>query len=233
MDGMDFMDLIPLPKRPQILCFRAYNHHLRQSRNGGGMKLPSLKTLLIEELRDLYSAETQLVKALPKMAKAASTEELSDAFNEHLEITKEHVNRLEEIFEQFDEKPKGHPCAAMEGLIKEGTDIIEADGEDSVRDAGLIIAAQKIEHYEIAGYGSARTIAELLGEDRAAELLQETQDEEEETDQRLTQLAEDVVNPEAASSTQEEEEEEEGEGSEEEEEPEEMKTTKSKSKKKK
>lgn len=195
------------------------------------MKLPSLKTLLIEELRDLYSAETQLVKALPKMAKAASTEELSEAFNEHLEVTKEHVNRLEEIFEQLDEKPKGHMCAAMEGLIKEGNDIIEAEGEDSVRDAGLIIAAQKIEHYEIAGYGSARTIAELLGEDRAAELLQETQDEEEETDQRLTQLAEDVVNPEAASSTQEEEEE--GESEEEEEEPEEMKTTKSKSSKKK
>lgn len=184
------------------------------------MKLPSLKILLIEELRDLYSAETQLVKALPKMAKAASTEELADAFNEHLEITKGHVNRLEEIFEQLDEKPKGHPCMAMEGLLKEGTEAIDADGEDSVRDAALIIAAQKIEHYEIAGYGSVRTLAELLGEDRAAELLQETQDEEEEADQRLTQLAEDVVNPEAASSTQEEEEEE-SEEEESEEEPEE------------
>ena len=171
------------------------------------MKLPSLKTLLIEELRDLYSAETQLVKALPKMAKAASTEELSEAFTEHLEVTKGHVNRLEEIFEQLDEKPKGHPCMAMEGLLKEGTEAMDADGEDSVRDAALIIAAQKIEHYEIAGYGSVRTLAELLGEDRAAELLQETQDEEEEADQKLTQLAEDVVNPEAASSTQEEEEE--------------------------
>lgn len=187
---------------------------------GGEMKLPSLKILLIEELRDLYSAETQLVKALPKMAKAASTEELADAFNEHLEITKGHVNRLEEIFEQLDEKPKGHPCMAMEGLLKEGTEAIDADGEDSVRDAALIIAAQKIEHYEIAGYGSVRTLAELLGEDRAAELLQETQDEEEEADQRLTQLAEDVVNPEAASSTQEEEEEE-SEEEESEEEPEE------------
>jgi ferritin-like metal-binding protein YciE len=170
------------------------------------MKLPSLKTLLIEELRDLYSAETQLVKALPKMARAASTEELSDAFNEHLEITKGHVNRLEEIFERLDEKPKGHACQAMEGLLREGTEAIEAEGEDSVRDAALIIAAQKIEHYEISGYGSVRTIAELLGEDHAAELLQETQDEEEEADQKLTQLAEDVVNPEAASSTQDEEE---------------------------
>jgi len=198
------------------------------------MKLPSLKTLLIEELRDLYSAETQLVKALPKMAKAASTEELSDAFNEHLEITKGHVNRLEEIFEQLDEKPKGHPCMAMEGLLKEGIEAIDADGEDSVRDAALIIAAQKIEHYEISGYGSVRTIAELLGEDRAAELLQETQDEEEEADQKLTQLAEDVVNPEAASSTQEEEEEEdetgEAEGESEEEGPSSKKSQKKKSK---
>ena len=184
----------------------AYGHFSRQGRNGSYMKLPSLKQLLIEELRDLYSAETQLVKALPKMAKAASTEELSEAFKEHLEITKGHVNRLEEIFEQLDEKPKGHPCVAMEGLLKEGAEAIDADGEDSVRDVALIIAAQKIEHYEIAGYGSVRTIAELLGEDRAAELLQETQDEEEEADQKLTQLAEDVVNPEAASSTQDEEE---------------------------
>jgi len=197
------------------------------------MKLPSLKTLLIEELRDLYSAETQLVKALPKMAKAASTEELCDAFNEHLEITKGHVNRLEEIFEQLDEKPKGRSCPAMEGLLKEGAEAIDADGEDSVRDAALIIAAQKIEHYEISGYGSVRTLAELLGEDRAAELLQETQDEEEEADQRLTQLAEDVVNPEAASSTQEEEEEEseeseEDEGEEEEEEPPQSKSSKKK-----
>src|ERR1041385_811326 len=132
------------------------------------MKLDTLKTLYINELRDLYNAENQLVKALPKMAKAASSEELTDAFQKHLEQTKTHVERLEEVFEEIGEKPKGKTCQAMKGLIEEGSEILHKDGEDSVIDAGIIVAAQKVEHYESAGYGSVRTFAQLLGKDRSA-----------------------------------------------------------------
>ena len=161
------------------------------------MKLNTLKQLYIEELRDLYSAENQLLKALPKMAKGASSEELKLAFENHLDQTKVHVERLEEIFERLDETPKGKTCQAMKGLVEEGSEILEEDGEESVLDAGIIAAAQKVEHYEIASYGTVRTFAQLLGQDEAAELLQETLDEEGEADKLLTQLAQEIVNPEA------------------------------------
>jgi len=161
------------------------------------MKLDTLKTLYTNELRDLYNAEGQLLKALPKMAKAASSDELKDAFEKHLEQTKSHVERLEEVFEDIGEKPKGKTCRAMKGLIEEGSEILQEDGEESVIDAGIIVAAQKVEHYEIAGYGSVRTFAQLLGKERSAELLQTTLEEESEANELLNKLAEDIVNPEA------------------------------------
>ena len=161
------------------------------------MKLDSLQKLYVEELRDLYKAENQLVKALPKMAKHASHQELKQAFEDHLEQTKEHVERLDEIFKRLDEKPTGKTCKAMKGLIEEGSEYLEKDGDESVLDAALIGAAQRVEHYEIAGYGTVRTFANMLGENQAAELLQQTLDEEGETDKLLTELAESVVNVEA------------------------------------
>ena len=166
------------------------------------MKLNTLQKLYTDELRDLYNAENQLLKALPKMAKAASSEELKEAFEQHLEQTKGHVKRLEQVFEELDEKPKGKTCRAMKGLIQEGSEILEEGGETSVRDAGIIVAAQKVEHYEIAGYGSVRTFAHLLGQNKAAELLQATLDEESETNEVLNRLAESVINPEAVRETE-------------------------------
>jgi ferritin-like metal-binding protein YciE len=165
------------------------------------MKRDTLQKLYTNELRDLYNAEHQLLKALPKMAKAASSEELKDAFKTHLEQTKGHVERLEQIFEELGENPKGKTCRAMKGLIEEGSEILQQDGEESVLDAGIIVAAQKVEHYEIAGYGSARTFAHLLGQNKAAELLQTTLDEEAETNEVLNRLAESIVNPEALMET--------------------------------
>src|SRR5438270_777714 len=161
------------------------------------MKLDTLKTLYTNELRDLYNAENQLLKALPKMAKGASSEDLKDAFEKHLEQTKSHVERLEEVFQEIGETPKGKTCKAMKGLIEEGSEILKEDGEESVIDAGIIVAAQKVEHYEIASYGSVRTFAQLLGKDRSADLLQTTLDEESEANEVLNKLAEDIVNPEA------------------------------------
>jgi len=166
------------------------------------MSLDTLEKLYISELRDLYSAENQLLKALPKMAKEASSPELKDAFEKHLEQTKGHVERLEELFGQLAESPKGKTCQAMKGLIEEGSEILNEEGEDSVLDAGLIVAAQKVEHYEIASYGSVRTFANLLGQDEAATLLQSTLDEESETNEVLNQLAESVVNQEALTETE-------------------------------
>jgi len=159
------------------------------------MKLDTLQQLYTDELRDLYNAENQLLKALPKMVKAASSEELKDAFEKHLEQTKGHVERLEQVFERLDEKPKGKTCRAMKGLIEEGSEILKQEGDGSVIDAGIIVAAQKVEHYEIAGYGSVRTFAHLLGQNKAAELLQATLDEESETNELLNRLAESVVKP--------------------------------------
>jgi len=162
------------------------------------MKLQSLQDLYIEELRDLYSAENQIVKALPKMAKSASTDELRTAFEEHLEETRTHVERLEQIFERLDAKPKGKKCKAMEGLLEEGKEMMEEDADPMVHDAALICAAQRVEHYEIAGYGCARTFAKILGDDEAAELLQETLNEEGAADHKLTEIAESTINVEAA-----------------------------------
>src|SRR5580698_7292584 len=148
-----------------------------------------LRELYIDELKDLYSAETQLVKALPKMAKGASSEELREGFEEHLDQTKGHVQRLEQIFQALGESPKGKKCKGMEGLIKEGGEMIEEDPAPEELDAGLISAAQRVEHYEIAGYGCVSTYAKLLGEDEAISLLRLTLKEEKETDEKLTQLA--------------------------------------------
>jgi ferritin-like metal-binding protein YciE len=162
------------------------------------MKLNTLDALLHHELKDLYSAETQLLKALPKMAEAATNEDLKAGFETHLEETKEQVNRLTQIGEQLGKSLGGHKCKAMEGLIEEGAELIEEEANESVRDAGLIGAAQRVEHYEIAAYGTARTLAARLGLDDVAALLQETLDEERATDEKLTELAESAVNEEAA-----------------------------------
>jgi len=157
------------------------------------MKENELKELYIGDLRDIYNAENQLTKALPKMAKAATSEELRAGFEEHLEQTKGHVERLERIFNVLGEKPTGKKCKGMEGLIKEGDEMIKEDDlTGDALDAGLISAAQRVEHYEIASYGCIRTYAHLLGEDDAAELLEQTLNEEKGTDQKLTRLAEKI-----------------------------------------
>jgi ferritin-like metal-binding protein YciE len=156
----------------------------------------SLRELYIDELRDLYNAETQLTKALPKMAKASSNRELRQAFEEHLRQTSEHVSRLEEIFDNLEEKPTGKKCLGMEGLVKEGAETMREEYENAVMDAAIIGAAQRVEHYEIAGYGTVRDMAKLLGEDDHVSLLEQTLEEEKETDHKLTELAE-QINPQA------------------------------------
>jgi len=156
------------------------------------MELETLQDLYINELKDLFSAENQLITALPKMAKAATNPQLVEGFRSHLEQTKEHATRLERILKSHDETTRGPKCKGMEGLIDEGTEIIEEEVEDDVRDAGLISAAQRVEHYEIAGYGTARTYANLLGDSEGAELLEQTLNEEGATDKKLTQLAETI-----------------------------------------
>jgi ferritin-like metal-binding protein YciE len=158
------------------------------------LKLNSLRDLLLEELRDLYNAEQQLVDALPKMADAAKAPDLKSAFNHHLEQTKQHVSRLERVFARIGEKASGETCEAMKGLIKEGEQIIKAEGNADVCDAGLISAAQRVEHYEMAGYGTARTLARRVGENEIASALQQTLDEEGEADKKLTSIAESQVN---------------------------------------
>jgi ferritin-like metal-binding protein YciE len=152
--------------------------------------LSSLQDLFVHELSDLYSAEQQLVTALPKMARAATSTELRDAFNSHLEQTRNHVTRLNTIFGQLGRSATGEECKAMKGLIEEGEEMIETGGDTAVKDAALIAAAQRVEHYEIAGYGTARTFAEHLGFNEAASLLQQTLDEEGKTNKKLTTLAE-------------------------------------------
>jgi ferritin-like metal-binding protein YciE len=156
------------------------------------MQLNSLEDLLVNELKDLYSAEKQLIKALPKMAKAANSKGLQNGFTKHLKQTETHVSRLEKVFEELGVSPRGKKCKAMEGLIEEGQEVIEEDADPSVKDAALIAAAQKVEHYEIAGYGCVRTYANLLNHKRAATLLQQTLEEEGETDKSLTSLAEQI-----------------------------------------
>jgi ferritin-like metal-binding protein YciE len=176
------------------------------------MEHQALKELYIDELKDIYNAENQLVKALPKMAKAASSAELRTGFEEHLEQTRGHVQRLEQIFKELGEKPSGKKCKGMEGLVAEGQEMMGEDFEDDLMDAALISAAQRVEHYEIAAYGTVRTYAELLGEDTAAQLLEQTLEEEKETDQKLTDMASEInvkamgEGSEAASSEEDEEE---------------------------
>jgi len=156
------------------------------------MEHQALKELYIDELKDIYNAENQLVKALPKMAKAATSDELRTGFEEHLEQTRGHVQRLEQIFKALGEKPSGKKCKGMEGLVAEGQEMMGEDFEDDVMDAALISAAQRVEHYEIAAYGTVRTYAELLGEDTAVQLLEQTLEEEKETDQKLTDMASEI-----------------------------------------
>jgi ferritin-like metal-binding protein YciE len=176
-----------------LWLLESFTPHLpRRSNLSAGekpMKMESLRELYVEELKDLYSAENQIIKALPKMIKGASSKALKSCFTEHLEQTKGHVQRLETIFKDLDESPKGKKCKGMEGVIADGAELLEEDAEPEVLDAGLIGAAQHVEHYEIAGYGCARTYADLLSENKAAKLLQQTLDEEKETDEKLTGLA--------------------------------------------
>ncbi len=156
------------------------------------MTKDSLRELYVDELKDIYSAEKQLTKALPKMAKAATSPELQEGFEEHLEQTKGHVERLEQIFNMLGEKPGGKKCVGMEGLVNEGSEIMGEDFEEEVMDAALISAAQRVEHYEIAAYGTVAAYADLLDEPEHADLLRQTLEEEKETDQKLTELAEEI-----------------------------------------
>jgi ferritin-like metal-binding protein YciE len=153
------------------------------------MELQSLQDLFVDELKDLYSAENQILKALPKMIKKATAKDLKAGFEEHLKQTEGHVKRLEQIFQSLDESPKGKKCKGMEGIIEDGAELMSKDADPEVLDAGLIAAAQHVEHYEIAGYGCARTYAELLRNQEFVNLLQETLNEEKQTDEKLTALA--------------------------------------------
>ena len=168
-------------------------------------KITSLRDVYIEQLKDLYSAESQLIKALPKMAKAAHSPDLAKGFEEHLEQTKGHAERLEKIFEALDEKPTGKKCKAMAGLVEEGAEAIEENATPAAKDALLIAAAQRVEHYEIAGYGTVKAFANLLGEEEAAELLDETLQEEVAMDEKLTEAAK-SINVEANEGEENEEE---------------------------
>jgi ferritin-like metal-binding protein YciE len=167
----------------------------------GSHEFNTLEDLFCHQLEDLYDAETRLTKALPKMQEAAHAPALKEAFKHHLQETETHVKRLEQIFQQLGKKPHRETCPAMKGLITEGEEMIQAKGDDSVRDAALVAAAQRVEHYEMAGYGTARTFAQRLGHQAAAGLLEATLNEEKAADAKLTQLAEGVVNPRAATSS--------------------------------
>jgi len=169
--------------------------------------MKDLNELFLEELADIYDAEKQLIKALPKMAEQAHAPELQSAFEDHLEQTQEHVRRLEEVFEVFEQKPKGKKCEAMAGLVEEAQTLMKEEATPPVMDAALIAAAQKIEHYEIATYGCLRTWAELLGKDEAIDLLEETLNEEKDVDESLTDIATNI-NDEANEEEDEPEEEE-------------------------
>jgi ferritin-like metal-binding protein YciE len=158
------------------------------------MKIKSLEDLFVHELKDLYSAEKQLVAALPKMVSKASNPKLKAAFEEHLEVTRGQVDRIEKIFEGMENSPRGEKCDGMAGLVEEAEGVMEDTEDDDVLDAALIAAAQKVEHYEISGYGTARTYAEMLGNEDAAQLLQQTLDEEKEADAKLNELAEGMIN---------------------------------------
>jgi ferritin-like metal-binding protein YciE len=161
------------------------------------MEMDSLRKLYVDELKDLYSAEKQILQALPRMAKKTKNEQLKKAFENHVEETRVQVERLDQIFELLGKSPRGKKCKGMEGLLEEGKEMMQEDMEPEVMDAALIASAQKVEHYEIAGYGTVRTYAQLLGENQHVKLLQQTLDEEGKTDKLLTQLAESSINIEA------------------------------------
>ena len=162
------------------------------------MEIDSLRKLYIEELKDLYSAEKQILQVLPRMAKKVTNKQLRQAFEEHVEVTRNQVARLDQIFESLERSPRGKKCKGMEGLLEEGKEMMEEDMDPEVLDAALISATQRVEHYEIAGYGTVRAYAQLLGEQEHVRLLQQTLDEEGEADKKLTQLAETTINVEAA-----------------------------------
>ena len=162
------------------------------------MEIESLQELLVEEMRDIYNAGVQLTKALPRMAKKACNPQLKQAFETHLRETEGHAKRLQQVFDKLGKKPTGKKCAAMEGLIEEGKEMMAEDMDEETMDAALIAIAQKVEHYEIASYGTVRTWAQHVGDDQTARLLQQTLDEEGKTDKLLTQLAESSINLEAA-----------------------------------
>lgn len=166
------------------------------------MKLKSMEDLFKMELMDIYSAEKQVLKALPKMSKAAFTPELKQSFEQHIEETQQQIQRIEKIFEQMGEKAKAQTCKGMEGLIEEGQEVLKEAADEKVRDAGLIGAAQRVEHYEMAAYGCLRTYAKLLGIREAASLAEKTLEEEKKTDKKLTELAERIVNREAADTSE-------------------------------
>jgi ferritin-like metal-binding protein YciE len=163
------------------------------------MKLETFQDLIEHQVQDLYSAEKQFAKALPNMAEAATDEELQGAFDTHLDVTKKQIDRLEQVAKALNVKPGGHTCAAAEGLVEEGQEVIEMEGDPMVRDAALIAAAQRIEHYEIAGYGTLKALAQRVRNDRAVKLLDETLAEERGADVQLTEIAEGWINEEAAS----------------------------------
>jgi len=161
------------------------------------MRIESMEDLFLEQIEDLYDAEKRLVKALPKMAEASTSGELRKAFEEHLQETRGHVQRLEQVFAEVGKEPKTEACEAMKGLIAEGEAMVDDIKQSPLRDAGLIAAANRVEHYEIAGYGTARTMAETLGLNRAVGLLEQTLSEEKLADAKLTEIAEDMVNKQA------------------------------------
>jgi len=173
------------------------------------MKEATFDVLFQEELEDLYDAERQIISALPKMAEAASSEELATAFRDHLEQTRQQVKRLDKVFKTIGHKPGGEPCEGMQGLLREGEKMMTELPKSPVLDAALIAAAQKVEHYEISGYGTARTMAEMLGQQDVAELLEETLDEEKETDETLTEIAESIMTGQADDEEELEDEEDE------------------------
>ena len=181
----------------------------QSSKQASASKADGLRELFEDELKDIYWAEKALVKALPKMAKKASTQELKDAIQQHAEVTQGHVERCEQAFEMMGKAARAKKCEAMEGLIKEGEEIVQNTEEGVVRDAGIISAAQKVEHYEIASYGTLCAFAKTLGEDDIADLLEQTLNEEKDTDETLTSIAESSINSEALQEGEEEEEEEE------------------------
>ncbi|HEX6770684.1 MAG TPA: ferritin-like domain-containing protein [Acidobacteriaceae bacterium] len=164
------------------------------------MSMESMDDLLLDELKDLYSAEKQITKALPKLAKAAASEELKEAFESHLEETKGHVERLDQIFERLGKSPRGKTCRGMQGVIEEGSEILEESGKGALRDAALISAAQRVEHYEMAGYGSVREYANMLGQKEIASLLEQTLEEEKAADKKLNGISK-KINPQATRSS--------------------------------